>query len=63
LRAASSVKAFGAEFTFTHKGTVAASWDGFIGSIERILHVWQARNLPFLRQNAQALEVYAMSKA
>ncbi len=34
-----------------------------IGGIEKVLNVWQARGLPTLCQKAQALEVYALSKA
>jgi hypothetical protein len=63
LTASSSVKAFGVVFTPTHKGTVAASWDRVIGGIEKVLHIWQALSLPMLRQKAQALEIYALSKA
>jgi hypothetical protein len=63
LRAVPSVKAFGVVFTPTHKGTVSASWDRVIAGIEKVLSMWQARGLPTLRQKAQALEVYALSKA
>jgi hypothetical protein len=63
LQVATSFKAFGVVFTPTHRGTVAASWDCFIWGIERVLHIWQARFLPTLMQKAQALEVYALSKA
>jgi hypothetical protein len=41
---------------------MAASWDQVINGIEQVLNIWQARSLPTLRQKAQALEVYALSK-
>jgi hypothetical protein len=63
LQVATSFKAFGVVFTPKHRGTVAASWDHFIGGIERVLHIWQAKFLPTLMQKVQALEVYALSKA
>jgi hypothetical protein len=63
LRAAPSVKAFGVVFTPTHQETVAASWERVIAGIEKVLNMWQARRLPTLRQKAQALEVYGLSKA
>jgi hypothetical protein len=34
-----------------------------IGGIKKVLNVWQASGLPTLCQKAQALEVYALSKA
>jgi hypothetical protein len=63
LRAAPSVKAFGVVFTPTHQETVVASWERVIAGIEKVLNMWQARRLPTLRQKAQALEVYGLSKA
>ena len=63
LQVAPSVKTYGVVVTPVHAATVRATWDRVISGIERTLHQWQARRLPTLRQRAQALETFALSKA
>jgi hypothetical protein len=43
--------------------TLAACWDFVIGGIEKVLRELTARRLPTLRQQAVALETFAVSKA
>jgi hypothetical protein len=63
LLAVPQAKVYGVTFAATYRDTVAASWDRVIGGVERTLALWMARRLPTLCQRAQALEVYALSRA